>query len=119
MLARVHRPEQNLPMHRLLPWITLFAVSLPAAGQTVKCRDAAGRTTYSNVPCVKQGLHEAGPVQERTTTMRLAPANRYQGGATPAMKDAPGAAKPDGEIGPTPAAAQVKAVNPLIQQLSK
>ena len=34
-----------------------------------KCMDAQRRVTYSNITCDKQGLQDAGPVAERTTSM--------------------------------------------------
>ena len=34
-----------------------------------KCQDAQRRVTYSNITCEKQGLQDAGPVADRTTSL--------------------------------------------------
>jgi hypothetical protein len=39
------------------------------AQTTYKCVNAQRAITYSNIPCEKQGLKDAGPVSDRTTTM--------------------------------------------------
>ena len=41
-----------------------------------KCVDAQKSVTYSNIACEKQGLKDAGPVADRTTTMPFAPAQK-------------------------------------------
>jgi hypothetical protein len=43
------------------------AASSLASAQVVKCTDRAANITYTNIPCEKQGLREAGPVRERLT----------------------------------------------------
>ena len=87
-----------------------------AAAQTMfKCRDGRGQVTYSNVSCEKQGLKDAGAVANRTTTLPMAPAQK-----APAQRDTKAASpKDDSEIGPMPAPAQIKPVNPLIERLLK
>ncbi len=37
--------------------------------ETYKCRDRAGKITYSNSTCESQGLKPAGPVRDRTTVI--------------------------------------------------
>ena len=110
----------------------LVLAAAPAAAQTTfKCNDGRGRVTYSNIACDKQGLKDAGPVAERTTTMTLppvpaAPAKPAVSGATPgaapgpAPAGAPGsspAAKDEGEV--SAPAARVKPVVPLLEKLAK
>jgi hypothetical protein len=77
----------------LLCWAPLAAAHGPAAASTgpmLKCRDARGQITYSNVPCDKQGLQEVGPVADRTTVMPLGPlAKPPASSAKEAAKDAP------------------------------
>ena len=46
-----------------------FAQSAAPATTMYKCMDAQRRVTYSNVSCEKQGLQDAGPVADRTTSM--------------------------------------------------
>ena len=62
----------------------LLFVPLAVAAQTYKCKDAAGKLTYSNETCEKQGLKDAGEVRERLSNM---PASELQ--ARPAKKDSP------------------------------
>lgn len=95
---------------------TLLAVWAPegAAQATFKCKDDRGRLTYSNVNCDKQGLKDAGPVADRTTTLPMGPAQKV-----PPTAAKPAAAKDDSEIGPMQAPAQIKPVNPLIEKLLK
>src|SRR5262249_23132482 len=50
-----------------------LAVTAPAAAQTFKCLDQAGKTTYSNTRCAELGLKDAGAVADRTNS---APAYR-------------------------------------------
>ena len=110
---------------RLIAWTwasaLLSMVAIEAAAQTMfKCKDGRGQITYSNIPCEKQGLRDAGAVAERTTTLRMVPPKPASPAATPAAAPAatPGAApKPDSEIGPMPAPAQIKPVNPLIEKI--
>jgi hypothetical protein len=40
-----------------------------AAPITYKCMDERRQVTYSNITCEKQGLRDAGPVADRTTSM--------------------------------------------------
>jgi hypothetical protein len=90
-----------------------------AAQTTFKCTDENRRVTYSNTPCDKQGLRDAGPVAERTTTMPLGPP---PAAPKPAGAPAPGAAKPpaarDG-VETVQRGAQIKPVVPLLEKLSK
>ena len=89
-----------------------------AAQTTFKCVDGRGSITYSNVVCDKQGLKDAGPVAERTTTLPLPPLP-----ATPpprerkADKSDKAAAKDDVEADRP--AAQIKPVSPLIEKILK
>ena len=87
----------------LLPAAALAQTTLP---QTYKCVDERRQVTYSNVVCEKQGLRDAGPVADRTTTMPF---------TEPARK--PAAAKPAAQ--PEPPAGQIKPLNPLIEKLVK
>ena len=48
--------------------LMLWAAAAPA--QTMyKCVDDRRQLTYSNIPCEKQGLKDAGPVADRVTSM--------------------------------------------------
>jgi hypothetical protein len=92
--------------------LCLAALPLQAAAQSaVKCVDSGGRITYSNVPCEKQGLKDAGPIADRTTVVKGAqlkpPAKADKGKGDKADK---------AEARPGPG---VKPVNPLAEQLAK
>jgi len=69
----------------LLPWAAT-GLAQTAAQTTYKCTDDYRRVTYSNVPCEKQGLKDAGPVADRTTSMPFTappkPAPRTEQGNT-------------------------------------
>lgn len=53
-----------------LLWAASGAAQTAASTTTTyKCADEQRRITYSNVPCEKQGLRDAGPVADRTTSM--------------------------------------------------
>jgi len=99
--------------------LSLLCLWAPAgAAQTMfKCTDAQKRTTYSNVPCEKQGLKDAGTVTaDRVTTMPSGP------GSLPTQKLKPPVEMPKGndeEAGRGSSGTQIKPVNPLIQQLVK
>lgn len=79
-------------LHRSRTAAFVFAVcAAPAAAQTMyKCVDDRRQVTYTNIPCEKQGLKDAGPVSDRTTTMPMGPLPK------PAAKSPGGAAK-DGD----------------------
>ena len=99
------------PTHGLLLSAALLVA--PAHAQTTfKCRDARGQTTYSNEPCEKQGLRDAGPVADRTTVMPFTTAK-------PAAKEAPkDAARKDDPEGLKPGpSATVKPVAPIADRL--
>ena len=108
--------------------VTLAAAMLlgsaeQASAQTMfKCKDGSGRITYSNVPCEKQNLKDAGPVADRTTTLPLGAAQKPAAAAAPAERkaDKPGksAASDDAEVGVRPAA-QIKPVVPLLEKFLK
>jgi hypothetical protein len=99
----------------LLVWAPLAA----AQATMLKCRDARGQITYSNVPCDKQGLQEIGPVADRTTVMPLGPAPKPSA-AKEAPKDGGASQKKDDPEGVKPgAAAQIKPVVPALEKLVK
>ena len=67
---------ESLPGMRAILVLLLSLWSAGAAAQTApptplmyKCMDAQRRVTYSNITCEKQGLQDAGPVADRTTSM--------------------------------------------------
>ncbi len=95
----------------LLLWAAA-GLAQTAAPTTYKCLDGQRRVTYSNVPCEKQGLTDAGPVADRTTSMPFTappkPAPRAEPAKPPARKDDVEAAR---------SGAQVKPVSPVIQKL--
>ena len=95
----------------------LVADATAGAAQTMfKCVDGRGGITYSNVACEKQGLKDAGPVADRTTTLSFPPLPN-----TPPPRERPpgGDAAAKGEPAAGGAPAQVKPVNPLIEPLLK
>jgi uncharacterized protein DUF4124 len=55
------------------------------AAQTMyKCTDSQRRITYSNEACEKQGLKDAGPVVDRTTSMPFTEPQKPAAGKGPA-----------------------------------
>ena len=90
----------------------LFASPLAAPAETVfKCLDDRKRVTYSNVACAKQGLKDAGTVEDRTMTMPL-----------PAQKPPPVAAPvpaPPKDPDSAGSGTQVKPASPVIEKLIK
>lgn len=54
---------------RTILLIALTALPAVALAQTYKCVDAQNKITYSNTPCEKQGLKDAGPVADRLMTV--------------------------------------------------
>jgi len=83
---------------------TLAQSTLPT---TYKCVDERRQVTYSNVVCEKQGLRDAGPVADRTTTMPF---------TEPPRKPAP---KPEATPPRQESSPQIKPVSPLIEKLVK
>lgn len=79
----------------------LLGFGIPAGAQTYKCKDAAGRITYSSQDCAAIGLIPAGEVQEK---INVAPAFK----PPPAPKPLPPtqAAKPAPKPAPAPMAAE-------------
>jgi hypothetical protein len=86
-----------------------------------KCVDGQKRVTYSNIACEKQGLKDAGPVADRTTTMPFGPAQKAAPRTAPAAPaPGPGAqetTKGGGEGGA--AGSQVKPTSPPIEKPAK
>src|SRR5262249_7096748 len=70
-LARGLRRSYSAAMNRYVPLLvaTVF-LSAPAAAQTVKCLDKAGKTTYTNGKCSDLGLQDAGEVPDHLNTNR-------------------------------------------------
>src|SRR5436190_10679681 len=100
--------------------LILLVLWAPAgAAQTMfKCTDAQKRITYSNVPCEKQGLKDAGTVTaDRVTTMPSGPA------ALPTQKLKPPVEMPKGtdneEAGRGGGNAQIKPDNLLLEKQAK
>lgn len=82
----------------LLPALAL-AIGTEAGAQMYKCKDAAGRITYSSQDCAAIGLIPVGEVQEK---VNVAPAFK----APPPPKPSPAqAAKPAPKPSPAPMAA--------------
>ena len=54
---------------RTILLLALTALPAVALAQTYKCIDEQKRVTYSNTPCEKQGLKDAGPVADRLMTV--------------------------------------------------
>jgi hypothetical protein len=108
-------------------WILVVSLfSCAAAAQSpaptaptpmVKCADARGGITYSNVPCDKQGLKEVGQVADRTTVMPLGPAPKPAAVQAPTAKDAP--RKDDPENLRPRGPGQATPATPLLEKLSK
>jgi len=115
---------------RVMGFLLLGLWSAAGLAQTMyKCVDAQRRITYSNITCEKQGLKDAGPVADRTTSM---PFTALPKPAAAPLKPAPGAEPPGGaaKTAVPPAstdeaeagrggAVQIKPVNPLIEKLLK
>ena len=86
-----------------------------------KCVDGQRRVTYSNISCEKQGLRDAGPIADRTTSMpftdppKPAANTERPDAAKSAVK--PPASADSAEAGR--GAARIKPVNPLIEKLTK
>ena len=104
---------------RVVGFLFLWSWAVAGLAQTMyKCIDDQRRLTYSNITCEKQGLKDAGPVADRTTSMPFTP-----------PKPAPSAERPDNVKPPAVAAAdqaetgriaaRVKPVSPLIEKLAK
>jgi hypothetical protein len=77
--------------------------------QAYRCRDAKGRTLYSNETCEKQGLKAAGAVKDRITVVPAVatPKASPEKKADKAREARPGASAP------------VKPINPLIEKLAE
>ena len=94
--------------------LVLLLWSAAGAAQTMyKCTDAQRRITYSNEACEKQGLKDAGPVAERTTTMPFTPPPKPAAAAAakpPASKD---------EVESVQRGTQIKPIVPLLEKLAK
>jgi len=92
---------------RMVFALLLLTVSSAAMAQTTyKCTDEQRRITYSNTSCEKQGLRDAGPVADRTTSMPF---------TEPPKKPAPGKPAAQGELPTT----KLQPVNPLIEKAVK
>jgi hypothetical protein len=96
-------------------FLSLWAAA--AAGQTAaptvyKCVDERRQVTYTNTVCEKQGLRDAGPIADRTTSMPFTappkPASPRDSAKPPAATDESGRS-----------GAQVKPASPLIDKLLK
>ena len=105
---------------RVVGFLLLWCWAAAGQAQTMyKCVDGQRRVTYSNISCEKQGLQDAGPIADRTTSMPF----------TPPPKPAASAERPDAAKPPASAASdasetgrsapQVKPVSPLIEKLTK
>lgn len=96
-----------------------FWAAAGSAQTMYKCVDGQRRVTYSNISCEKQGLQDAGPIADRTTSMPFTSPPKPA-----ASTDRPDTAKPPAS-GAADAAetgrgtAPVKPVNPLIEKLTK
>ena len=100
----------------LLLW---FWAAAGLAQMMYKCVDGQHRVTYSNISCEKQGLQDAGPIAERTTSMPFTPPPKPA-----ASTDRPDTAKPPAAAAANEAetgrgAAPPKPVSPLIEKLTK
>lgn len=88
-----------MKLRTLLPALAL-AIGTEAGAQMYKCKDAAGRITYSSQDCAAIGLISAGEVQEK---VNVAPAFKPppqpkpspSQAPKPAPKPAPMAAEPE------------------------
>ena len=95
--------------------LMLWAAAAAAQTTTYKCTDAQRRITYSNVPCEKQGLQDAGPIADRTTSIPFTAPPKPAAGALPTVK-LPVPPADDAEAG---RGARLKPVSPLIEKLAK
>lgn len=87
----------------LLPALAL-AIATEAGAQTYKCKDAAGRITYSSQDCAAIGLISAGEVQEKVNVApAYKPPPQPQPPPSQAVKPAPK---------PAPAAAEAEKKKP-------
>ena len=77
---------------RLLAAALALAFCAHAQAQMFKCRDAAGKITYSSEDCKKIGLAPAGPIKQNQVT--VAPALKPK--AAPPAKVKPGAESSEG-----------------------
>ena len=89
--------------------------AVSAAQTTYKCIDGNRRITYSNLPCEKQGLQDAGPIGDRVTSMPFTAPPKPVAGALPTVK-LPVPPADDAQAG---SGARIKPVNPLIEKLAK
>ena len=110
----------------------------PHKSETYKCRDRAGKITYSNSTCESQGLKSAGPVRDRTTVIPGAARPSEKKRAEPERnrsRAAPPAGRPEtkgdlrvtdeeepmpvDDAEPRPNGAVVAPVNPLLRRILK
>jgi len=99
-------------------FLSLWAAA--GAAQTMyKCADGQRRVTYSNISCEKQGLTDAGPVADRTTSMPFTPPPKPAPRTEPANSGKPPASAAADEAETGRGAVQVKPVSPLIEKLTK
>ncbi len=99
-------------MRQLLALAALCCFSEDGAAQaTFKCADGAGRITYSNERCEKQGLKEAGAVRDRLTVVPIE--------AKPPAKSDKGEKSDKSDKSGEPPSPPVKPVNPITEKLSK
>jgi hypothetical protein len=93
-------------MSRLILAVSALLLSGELASQTFKCKDAAGKITYSGTKCSDLGLKDAGEVKDQ---LNVSPAYRPPPGAVESRPPpAPAAKAPSPE---TPPAAE-EAANP-------
>lgn len=83
-------------MNRAALALLVLLLSPEAGAQLFKCKDAAGKITYSGAKCSELGLQDAGEVKDR---VQVAPAYR------PPVQSSPPPARDDRERAPKPAAA--------------
>lgn len=75
--------------------LALTVLPAVALAQTYKCVDEQRRITYSNLPCDKQGLKDAGPVADRVMTVPAVQVPKPEPKKEPAAKgESPPAEKP-------------------------
>ena len=84
-------------------------ISCVAAADSYKCKNSAGRITYSNETCEKQGLQPAGSVRDR---VMVVPA--YKPADVPSQSAAKGGEKDDARSART-----IKPASPLTDKLAK
>ena len=107
---------------RVVGFALLWFWAATGLAQTMyKCVDGQRRITYSNISCEKQGLLDAGPIADRTTSMpfttppKPAANTERPDAAKSAVKPPVSADKAETGGG----AAQVKPVSPVIEKLTK